>query len=72
MHDAAIGGRRGFHGVLDQAGEAVADGLGLAAVEAEDELVEVALQVLGPDGAVVGAEEPALGEAEDEVDGGQA
>jgi hypothetical protein len=57
--------------VLDEADEAVADGVGLAAVEAEDELAEVALQVLGPDGAVVGAEEPALGEAEDEVDGGQ-
>ena len=46
MDDAAIGGGRGFDGVLDQAGEAVADGLGLASVEAEDELVEVALQVL--------------------------
>ena len=71
MDDAVIGGWRGFDGVLDQAGEAVADGLGLASVEAEDELVEVALQVLGADGAMVGAEEPALGEAEDEVDGGQ-
>ena len=68
MDDGAIGGGRGFYRVLDQAGEAVADGLGLAPVEAEDELVEVALQVLGPDGAVVGAEEPALGQAEDEVD----
>jgi len=72
MNDAAIGGGRGFDGVLDQAGEAVADGLGLPAVEAEDELVEVVLQVLGPDGAMVGAEQPALGEAEDEVDGRQA
>jgi len=25
MYDAAIGGRRGFDGVLDDAGEAVAD-----------------------------------------------
>ena len=58
--------------MLDQPGEAVADGLGGAAVEAEDEFVEVALQVLGPDGAVVGAEQPAFGQAEDEVDGGQA
>jgi hypothetical protein len=70
--------------VLGQPCEAVADGLGLPAVEAEDELLEVALQVLGPDGAVVGAEESALGiavgcgapaaphGAEDEVDGGQA
>jgi hypothetical protein len=30
------------------------------------------LQVLGPDRAVVGAEESAFGEAEDEMDGGQA
>jgi hypothetical protein len=72
MHDAAIGRGRGYEGVLDQPCEAVADGAGLPAIEAEDELVEVALQVLGPDGAVVRAEQPALGEAEDEVDGGQA
>ena len=84
MDDAAIGGWRGFDGVLDQPGEAVAEGLGVAAVEAEDEFVEVALEVLGPDGAVVRAEQPALGSAvgcgvptaphgaEDEVDGGQA
>ena len=71
IDDAAIGSRRGVDGVLDQPGEAVADGVGVAAVEAEDELVEVALQVLGSDGAVVGAEQPALGEAEDEMDGGQ-
>jgi hypothetical protein len=67
-----MGRRRGFDGVLDQAGEVVADDLGFPAVEAEDELVEVVLQVLGADGAVVGAQEPTLGEAEDEVDGGQA
>jgi len=72
MHDATVCGGRGLHRMLDQAGEAVADGLCFPAVEAEDELVEVALQVLGPDRAVVRAEEPALGEAEDEVDGGQA
>ena len=48
LDDAAIGRRRGFGGVLDQSREAVADGLGLPAVEAEEEFVEVALQVLGP------------------------
>ena len=71
IDDAAIGSRRCVDGVLDQPGKAVADGVGVAAVEAEDELVKVALQVLGSDGAVVGAEEPALGEAEDEMDGRQ-
>jgi hypothetical protein len=72
MDDAAIGGRRDLDGVLDEAGEAVAGGVGFPAVEAEDEFVEVALQVLGADGAVVGAEQSAFGQAEDEVDGGHA
>jgi len=71
VNDAAVGGGWGLDGVLDQPSEAVADGVGFPAVEAEDELVEVALQVLGADGAVVGAEQPALGQAEDEVDGGE-
>ena len=50
----------------------MADALGGAAVEAEDELVEIGRQMLGADGAVVGAEQPALGEAEDQVDRRQA
>jgi hypothetical protein len=58
--------------VLDEAGEAVGDAGGAAAVEAKDILVEVSLQVLVADRTVVGAHEPALGEAEDEMDGGQA
>ena len=36
VHDAAIVGRRGFDGMLDQPCGAVADGLGLAPIEAED------------------------------------
>ncbi len=72
MQDAAIRRRRGLDGVLDKAGEAVADGLAPAPIEAEDELAAVVLQVLGTGGAVVGAEKPTLGEAEDEVDGEQA
>ena len=44
----------------------------VAVRSAEHVLVEVGLEVLGPDGAMVGTEEPALGEAEDEVDAGQA
>ena len=59
------------HGVLDEAGEAVADALGGAAVEAEHVLVEVGGEVLLAHRAVVGAQEPALGEAEDEMDAGQ-
>jgi hypothetical protein len=49
----------------------VADALGGAAVEAEDVLVEIGGQVLLADGTVVGTERPALGEAEDEMDGRQ-
>ena len=41
-------------------------------LKTEHVLVEVGLEVLGPDGAMVGTEEPALGEAEEEVDAGQA
>ena len=68
MDDAAIRGWRGFNGMLDQPGEAMADSLGFAPVETKDELVEVALQMLLADGAVAGAEQPALGVVEDEVD----
>src|SRR4051812_50141707 len=49
----------------------MADALGGAAVEAEDVLVQVPLQVLRADGAVMGAEQPAFGEGEHEVDRGQ-
>src|SRR4051794_21459836 len=57
--------------MLDEAGEAVADPLGGAAVEAERVLVEVGGEVLLAHRAEVGAEEPALGEAGDGVDAGQ-
>jgi hypothetical protein len=59
-----------LHGVLDQAGEAVAEAPCGAAIATEHELGEIGGQMLGADGAVVGAEEPALGEAEHQVDGG--
>ena len=73
--DGAAGGRECDHGPLDQAGEAVADALGGAAVEAEHVLVEPRVRPCRPearvggrvpraDGAVVGAREPAPGEAE--------
>src|SRR5436305_5530261 len=69
--EISVAGRLDAHGVLDEAGEAVADPLGGAAVEAEHVLVEVGGEVPLAHRAVVGAEEPALGEAEDEMDAGQ-
>ena len=41
--------------MLDEPGEAVGDAGGGASVEAEDVLVEIGLEVLRADGAVVGA-----------------
>ena len=41
-------------------------------IQAEHELVEIGRQVLGRDRAVVGAEQPALGQAKDQVDRRQA
>src|SRR3954454_5272086 len=67
----SVAGRLDAHGVLDEAGEAVADPLGGAAVEAERVLVEIGGEVLLARRAVVGAEEPALDEAEEEMDAGQ-
>src|SRR4051812_40241717 len=69
--DPAVSGGPGPDGLLDQPGEAVADEGGGAAVEPEDVLVEVGGEVLLAHRAVVGAQEPAFGEAEDEMDGGQ-
>src|SRR4051794_1962865 len=69
--DLAVSGRPGLDGPLDQPGEAVADEGGGAAIEPEHVLVEVGGEVLLARRAVVGAQEPALDEAEDEVDAGQ-
>src|SRR4051795_6506582 len=69
--DLAVSGGRGLDGLLDQPGEAVADEVGGAAIEAEDVLVEVGGEVLLAHRPVVGAQEPALGEAEHQVDRGQ-
>ena len=55
--------------MLDDPGEAVGDAPSRTAVEAEGELVEIGRKMLLGDGAVVGAEQPALGEAEDQVEG---
>ena len=70
--EVAVGRGWGEDALLDDAGEAVGDAPGGAAVEAEDELVEVGRQMLLGDGAVVGAEQPALGQAEHQVDRRQA
>src|SRR5438270_2490193 len=69
--DLAVSGGPGLDGLLDQPGEAVADEGGGAAVEPEDVLVEVGGEVLPAHRPVVGAQEPALDEAEDEMDAGQ-
>jgi hypothetical protein len=70
--EGTVGGGRREDGLLDDAGEAVSDALGGPSIEAEDVLVEIGLQVFGADRPVVGAQQPALGEPEDEVDGRQA
>src|SRR3954447_13739155 len=69
--EISVAGRLDAHGVLDEAGEAVADPLGGAAVEPEDVLVEVGGEGLLAHPAGGGAQEPALDEAEDEMDAGQ-
>src|SRR5436305_2392938 len=80
--DLAVSGGPGLDGLLDQPGEAVADEGGGAAVEPEDVLVEPRVRLAGPrpgsggevllaHRAVVGAQQPALDEAEDEMDAGQ-
>ena len=72
MADGPVGGRLGEDGLFDQAGKTMGDALGGPSVEAEDVLVEIGLQVLGADRPMVGAQKPAFGEPEDEVDGRQA
>src|SRR5437764_12362485 len=80
--DLAVSGGPGLDGLLDQPGEAVADEVGGAAIEPEDVLVEPRVRLAGPRPGsggevllahrpVVGAQEPAFGEAEDEMDAGQ-
>jgi hypothetical protein len=56
--------------VLGEAGEAVGDAVGGAAIEAEHRLVATGLKVLFAHGMVAGAGQPALGEAEGQVHGG--
>jgi len=46
--------------LLSQAIEELAARVGLAAVEAENELVEVVVEVLVGNGSLVGAQQPAL------------
>jgi hypothetical protein len=72
MDDVPAGDGWGREGLRDDAGAAVGDALGGAAVEAEDLRVEIGFSMLGADGAMVGAHAPAFGEAEDQVDGRQA
>src|ERR1035437_8770326 len=59
-YEGAMGGRRGLHGLLEQAVEEHASGARASAVEAERELVQVCLYVPGLDAALVSAQQPAL------------
>ena len=54
--------------MLEQSVEEQATTPGAASVEAERELVEVGVEVLGSDGPLVGAKQPALEQARDAVD----
>ena len=65
----AVVERLGHHGLFEQAVEEQAAASRGAAVEAERELVEVGVEVLGADGALVGAQEPALEQLRDSVHG---
>src|SRR3974390_1477389 len=58
-------------GELEQPGEDRASAAGTAAVEAERELVQVALQMRFVNRALVGAQQPPLGQRGDPVHGGQ-
>ena len=53
-NDLAVAGGPDLDRLFDEAGEAMADALGGAAVEAEHVLVEIGLEMRGADGTVVG------------------
>ena len=59
--DRGVGLGRVVDGVLEEAVEEQADVAGAAAVEAERELGGVGVERVGLDGALVGAQRPALG-----------
>ena len=65
------GGGSGAHRFFEQSEEEQAAVPGVAAVDAEGELVEVGLQVFGGDAALVRVGEPALGRAGYSVHPGQ-
>jgi len=57
-----------LYGLLEESVEEEAAVTRAAAVEAEGELVEVVVELLRADGALVGAEQPALEQRGDAVD----
>ena len=67
--DRGVGLGRVVDGVLEEAVEEQADVAGAAAVEAERELVEVGVELVGLDGALVGAQQPSFEEGGDAMDG---
>src|SRR5439155_25765166 len=70
-HQVPVSHRMMADGELEHAVEDQAPAAGPAPVEAEAELVQVALQVRILDRALVGAQQPALGQRGDPVDPGQ-
>ena len=66
-HELAVGHGGRCDGELHQAEEEHASRARVAAVEAEGELVEVRIEVLGANHALVGAKQPALEQARDAV-----
>ena len=58
--DVRIGFRGGSQSLLEKSIKQQPARAGRAAVEAEGEFIEIAIEVLGPHGALVSAEEPAL------------
>ena len=68
-HEAAVGRWRRADGGLQEPVEEHAALPGVSAVEPECELVEVGLHVCGLDGALVRAQQPALEQGRDAVDG---
>lgn len=69
--ERAVGERASVHSLLSQSEEDHADVARLAPVEAERELIQIPLEVLGLDPAVAGADEPSLQQGNNPMHGGQ-
>ena len=70
-HELPVGQRRCVGRVLEQPVEQQAAGAGVAAVESEAELLQIRLQMVDVDTALVGAQQPSLAQRCDSVHRGQ-